>query len=156
ENSGADGTLNWQVGPVKVVSITAYNHSRKDYIEDLDGDIGFGFEDRLQARADSYSEEISGSGDLGDTHLMLGGFYYHDRVTTGRALFPAEDYKDDSTKTTRCKAVYANAEVPLPMLSSVHMLLGGRYTSESRDVVFSRTGFFTDPVTDTTRHVSNN
>jgi iron complex outermembrane recepter protein len=156
ENSGANGTLNWQAGPVQVVSISAYNRSRKDYIEDLDGNLGQGFEDRLQARSESYSEELRGSGEWGGSHLMLGGFYYHDRIATGTALFPAEDYADESTKTTQSQAVYANAEVPLPVISSVHLLLGGRYTAEKRDVAFSRSGFFTDPVTDTTRHVSNN
>lgn len=141
--SGMDG---WDF-----TSITAYNSGHKEIVEDLDGDFGYGYEDRLTADSRTFSQELRASGDWHDNLWLLGLFYYHDDRELGTSLIPESDYLDRSSKKTTSYAAFANLEVPFAQTWKA--VLGARYSWEKREVAFSRSGDYVSTATGQSRSV---
>lgn len=135
-------------------SITAYVSGQKDYIEDLDGAMRETYDDRLTAETQTWSQEFRLLGDSQYFSWITGLFYFNDSkdVTTG--MFPTDVYYDWSTKTAESAAIYADADIPLAGDALV-LTLGGRFTSEDRDLDFNRTGSWVDENLDEHRSTSN-
>ncbi|MFT4196575.1 MAG: TonB-dependent receptor [Pseudoxanthomonas sp.] len=141
QNRDFAATLKRQMAGWEFTSITGYSQGHKEIVEDLDGDIGYGMEDRLTANTKTFSQELRASGDWGRANWLLGAFYYHDDRDMTTALIPVSDYYDSSNKKTDSYALFANLEVPFAEQWKV--ILGGRYSYEKRDVTFSRSGDYT-------------
>lgn len=141
ESNGVTATFTTKFGDMDFISITGYNRGRKDYIEDLDGEINFEYDDRLKAQTKTLSEEMRLSGTDAGIDWMTGVFLYHDEKDTQTALFPASLYYDDSTKKTDSWAVFGNVTFPL-WRDDLSLTLGGRFTKEKRDLDFTRTGAY--------------
>lgn len=141
QNRDFAATFKSQFDGWEFTSITGYNSGHKEIVEDLDGDIGYGMEDRLTADTETFSEELRASGEWGRVSWLLGAFYYHDDRDMTTALIPTSDYYDASNKKTDSYALFANLEIPFG--AHWKAILGGRYSYEKRDVTFSRSGDYT-------------
>ncbi|WP_028006584.1 TonB-dependent receptor [Solimonas flava] len=153
ESFGGNATLDWQLDGWKLTSISAYSGGHKQIIEDLDGDIQYQYDDRLTADADTYTQELRGSGTWRGMDWILGGFLYDDSRDLTTELTPSTYYADHSTKDTRSYALYGNLDIPL--VDTLKLVLGTRYSWEKVDVNFSRAGDYTSTKTDEKRHASS-
>nr|WP_277346328.1 TonB-dependent receptor [Solimonas marina] len=147
---GGHATLNWQLDGWKLTSISAYSGGYKNITEDLDGNIQYQYDDRLTAKADTYTQELRASGNWSGMDWILGGFFYDDTRHLTTNLFPTTYYNDHSKKDTRSYALYGNLDIPLA--EKVKLILGSRYSWEDVDVNFARDGYYTDPTSDQHRH----
>ena len=140
ESIGIEGRFEWDFDAAHFTSISSFANGKKDYLEDVDGNLGAEYEDRLIADADTLSQEFRLDGNWGMTHWITGVFYYNDDRDTGTQLVPAANYADKANKETTSYAVYGNLEIPLSEQWSA--VLGARYTDEEISVDFSRSGYY--------------
>lgn len=154
EDYSLAATLNWDMGFAELTSITSYNIGHKLTIEDLDGPINYGYDDALSARTKTLSQEIRLSGQAAyGIDWLVGVFAYNDRRNLGTNLFPKTDYEDHSTKNTTSWAAYGNADVALP--HDLTLSVGLRYSWETLDVAFSRSGYYVSAVDNERRSTTN-
>ncbi len=145
-------TFNSQMDGWEFTSITGYNSGRKEIVEDLDGDFGYGYEDRLTAASKTFSQEFRAAGNWNDVGWLFGLFYYNDDRDLTTGLIPASDYLDSSNKKTTSYAAFANVEIPFA--ERWKAILGARYSWEEREARFSRSGDYTSTAIDQRRRVS--
>ncbi|MFC3052086.1 TonB-dependent receptor [Kordiimonas pumila] len=74
---GLSATINWQIGDIKLTSITDYQQVKRDYIEDSDASPVNYFNFFLTTDVEQFSQELRLSGGT-DNFNWVTGFYYLD------------------------------------------------------------------------------
>lgn len=146
---GYTGRLDWDLGFAKLTSITDYQSTERDYMEDSDASPANYFNFFLTTDADQFSQEVRLSGDEDALKWVL-GFYYLDidindsngakATDLFAALFgPANvvgfnGVRNPYTLDTKSWSLFGQVEYEL---SSQFALIGGlRYISEKKDYAY--------------------
>lgn len=141
ETNQISGRYEATFGEVDFVSITAFNKVKKYFEEDLDP-IPLGIEETLTLDQKTFTQEVRVAGEYNEANWVLGAFYYKDTNKPGYSFFPRtkEEIDQEGTQDTQSFAVFG--QIDLPISDTVNLVLGGRHTTEKRDLDWSSTGNF--------------
>ena len=94
-NYGGSGQVDWDLGPVKLTSITAYRTSHTKAVQDPDftsADLVYPFAQDISI--DSFTQELRLSGQLSDRfHFLLGGFFINEKIQHNEKLDYATQFR---------------------------------------------------------------
>ncbi len=144
--------MNYDLGAVKVTSVSGYRSSRENQTQDFDGSSVDLYFTRRQQTYSQYSQELRFAGDLGDTFdYVVGGYYFksdyqllqHTRLF---AFNPAVDplQADANAQTvngsTRSYAFFGDFN--WEFADRLRLSFGGRYTRDKKSLrnAFATTG----------------
>ncbi len=146
---GFSGTIAYELADhVTLKSITAYRHLNALSTSDPDGTLYRLYDQQAPTHQHQFSEELQLAGSaFGDrVNFVLGGYYFKEKVDqtlflcfapitpTPVAFFnPCNTWDQGNRQTTESVAGFGQAQVKLTERLSV--TVGGRYTSETKDIV---------------------
>jgi len=127
----------------KATGILGYRDLEQNGISDVDGFTGarFHFADGTGLEQDQSSLELRWSGNLSDRVNLTTGIYLFDQKYTyreRRILVDAVDRRGVSSIEHSTQGVFAQADIALN--DKLSLILGGRYTSESKDAAIGVIG----------------
>jgi len=127
----------------KATGILGYRDLEQNGISDVDGFTGarFHFADGTGLEQDQSSLELRWSGNLSDRVNLTTGIYLFDQEYTyreRRILVDAVDRRGVSSIEHSTQGVFAQADIALN--DKLSLILGGRYTSESKDAAIGVIG----------------
>lgn len=137
---GVTGEMNWNLGGVKLTSVTAYRESKDNLLQDY-ATNGLYLANRDQ-QYHQFSQELRASGDLFDGFDYVAGVYYFKsryHIDQFTSVFGAAPTHQDTTGWSRSYAAFVdfNWEV----FDKVRISGGGRYTKDKKSLQTA----FTDP-----------
>ncbi len=147
---GVSGEVNYKLSDaVSIKSLTAYRRTKSFYQTDIDGtNLPIFSPFFINSRANQFSEELQVNVKKGPAYLILGGYYFHEKVdstnfinsylATGLPAFgiprilpaPFGVFDQEATLKTRAKAVFGNLD--LSLTDRLSLGLGMRYSTERK------------------------
>jgi len=128
--------MNWDLGPVKLTSVTGYRSEHEDQVQNFDGsEIGLYITHRIQA-FHQVSEELRASGKIIDSLDYVGGLYFYNgeyalvQYTGGATGFPAT-FQD---VYGGAKSAAAFADFDWAFADKWRLSFGGRYTQDKKNI----------------------
>ncbi|WP_439569477.1 TonB-dependent receptor [Sphingopyxis sp.] len=155
----AAATMDYDLGPVTLTSVTAYWNGNYDSRGDIDGGFGAAFlpnsgpgiipfpaqsQDQVPS-LDQFSQEIRIASNGGAIDYQAGVFYFDEDIDIGSINY------DNPTDTTPSVVALQRQEsrawgvfgsVTVPVTEQFKLTAGARYNNDKRDMVVNRTGFF--------------
>ena len=135
---GVTGHVDWNFGPIKLVSVTDYMHLHKRYGEDSDGSPNFQFNFDTYQTYHQFSQELHLSGSS-ERFRWITGVYYLDLhnddvqaedVNQPYVGFVVHDQGNQFTLDTRSWALFAQTE--WDFASRWTLITGARYTRDDK------------------------
>lgn len=130
-NFGTSLRVNYDLGGVELVSITAYEDIRRDVTEDAAAAPVnvFPLTVNYTSQTKQFTQELRLSGQSDVLTWVVGGYYFHDSrfVTNSLPVFDLYVFGDLHTNSA---ALFGQASYKVS--NTVSLTLGGRYTSEKR------------------------
>lgn len=136
--------MNWDTGPVKLTSITSYRESKELQQQDF-ATAGLYLAHRRQ-NYHQFSQELRGSGKLGDRFDYVAGLYYFDskyRLIQDTRVFGAPTPRQDTTGKSESYAAFI--DLNWEIFDRVRLSGGGRYTHDRKQMQTTVQGVFTGP-----------
>ncbi|QIB64922.1 TonB-dependent receptor [Kineobactrum salinum] len=141
--SGLAAQVTYSTGWGELVSVSAYRHTRYDTITDLDATSAPLTRYEQKEESDQYSQELRAQGDLGNSHWLLGAYYYQedlygyskvpiDRALVGLPSLYVAGYFAGGDMETRAGAVFG--QVDWNLTDTLSLTLGARYSVEEKRV----------------------
>jgi iron complex outermembrane receptor protein len=128
--------MNWDLGPVKLTSVTGYRSEHEDQVQNFDGsEIGLYIAHRIQA-FHQVSEELRASGKIIDSLDYVGGLYFYNgeydlvQYTGGATGFPPTF----QNVFGGAKSAAAFADFDWAFADKWRLSFGGRYTQDKKNI----------------------
>jgi iron complex outermembrane receptor protein len=128
--------MNWDLGPVKLTSVTGYRSEHEDQVQNFDGsEIGLYIAHRIQA-FHQVSEELRASGKIIDSLDYVGGLYFYNgeydlvQYTGGATGFPPTF----QNVFGGAKSAAAFADFDWAFADQWRLSFGGRYTQDKKNI----------------------
>ena len=137
ESVGVNVAVNWDVGDLRLTSITAYGNLERFSAEDADGFPQIIVDDLFQNEIDQFSQELrlSSYGD-GSFGWIVGAYYSSDKIDTPKQEFLGTDFPAPGglnaiyVQESDSIALFASGEWQLS--DTFRLTTGLRYTNEER------------------------
>jgi iron complex outermembrane receptor protein len=136
--------MNWDTGPVKLTSITSYRESKELQQQDF-STAGLYLANRRQ-KYHQFSQELRGSGKIGDSFDYVAGLYYFDskyNLIQNTDVFGAATPEQDTTGKSESYATFI--DLNWEIFDRVRLSGGGRYTHDKKQLQTTVDGVFTGP-----------
>jgi iron complex outermembrane receptor protein len=154
---GATATANWDLGPVRLTSITAYEETDRDTQDELDGSPTDQFHDQIVSTAHQFSQEMRLTSDTeGALSWIVGAFYFKENADEFEPL-PARAFGPGGLSgasanlegvyryfVSQTESVSAFGDARLELGGGLALLGGLRVTHESMDVDYEAAIFNAD------------
>ncbi len=124
---------NWELGPVKLTSVTGYRWSREYQAQDVDGSSAHLYEYIRRQPFRQFSQEVRGAGQIAEGFdYVVGGFYYSSRYTLRQStdVFGAHASTQDITGTSKSIAMFGDFN--LSLMDKLRLSFGGRWTRDKK------------------------
>ena len=128
--------MNWDLGGVKLTSVTGYRSSHEDQVQNFDAsELGLYIAHRTQT-FHQFSEEFRAAGKATDTLDYVAGVYYYDggyvldQITGSSAGFPAIG----QLVSGGAKSTAAFADFDWSFVDQWRLSFGGRYTQDKKNL----------------------
>jgi iron complex outermembrane receptor protein len=144
DSLGASLQLDYDPGPVKLTSITAYGHSDKLHPEDSDAAPSSLVEVNYGVRSNTITEEIRAAHASARYNWVAGAYFFHEDLHQNQPAFEFLDWDhifgagsgngiaaivyDFSHQTRDSEAIYAQGDYEITR--KLKLTLGGRYTTK--------------------------
>ena len=159
---GVSGEVNYKINDVfSIKSLTAYRYTKSYYQTDVDGtNLPIFSPFFIDSKANQISEELQLNVKKGPAYLILGGYYFHEKVSSLNFInsylaggvpslgiprilpAPYGVFNQEGTLRTNAKAVFGNLD--LGLTDRLSLGLGMRYSTEDKSNIGSEIAFFPD------------
>lgn len=136
--------MNWDTGPVKLTSITSYRKAKELQQQDF-ATAGLYLANRRQ-RYHQFSQELRGSGKIGDRFDYVAGLYYFDskyNLIQNTLVFGAPSGEQNTTGRSESYAAFL--DLNWEIFDRVRLSGGGRFTHDRKQLQTSVSGEFDGP-----------
>jgi iron complex outermembrane receptor protein len=146
------GELNWDIGDVKLTSITGYRKSREFQTQDFDASTADLYYVQRQQRYRQFSQEVRLSGNFTEHFdYVVGGYYFNSRYNLLQytRLFAFNPTIPPATADTNPQSVQGKTksyaffgDFNLSLTDQLRLSFGGRYTHDKKSLSnsFAQTG----------------
>jgi iron complex outermembrane receptor protein len=149
-NVGSYLRADYAAGPVDITSITAFEYSNKLHPEDSDASPNRLLEIDYGVRSNTFTQELRAAQTRDAYNWVVGAYYLHEVLTQDQPLEALLDIDsiygpgagdgvalktfDNSRQATDAYAAFGQGE--LNITDKLKLILGGRYTDESKDFAY--------------------
>lgn len=155
---GGSARIDYDLDIIKLTSLSSYIHTSRNYPEDSDAIPARLVELDFVTASDTFTQEIRASFDRGPLSGVIGAYYLGEKLTQTQPLRLLEDIDlyfgpgagdgvalrsfPSSVQHSYSTAIFG--QVDYEILPSLTLTLGGRYSWERKNFLYSRTEFYQD------------
>ena len=139
---GVNGTLKYSAGDIEVVSITAFERTKKYYEEDADASADEALLVLYNSNRRQFSQELRAAGESGPLNWVVGAYYFNEKLSDGLfslphyvALFGTYSLQNMYEQKTESGAVFGQLDYELT--DTLTATAGARYSKEKKSLLIS-------------------